>query len=76
MQSYALTHVNSNQTKVRDPLRKLLQGATLFLQTKIEHVIRAIPSPIIFDFVLFSKKITFSLGPVRDTVRVSERSLR
>lgn len=45
MQSHALTHVNSNQTKVRDPLRKLLQGATLFLQTKIEHVIRAIFSP-------------------------------
>lgn len=57
MQSHALTHVNSNQTKVRDTLRKLLQGATLFLQTKIEHVIRAILTPIIFDFVLFSKKL-------------------
>ena len=72
----SLTHVNSNQTEVRDPLRRLLQGANLFFQTNIEHVIWAILSPIIFDFVLFSKKIIFSLGPVRDTVRVSERSLR
>ena len=55
----SLTHVNSNQTEVRDPLRKLLQRATLFLQTKTEHVIRAILSPIIFDFVLFSKKVFF-----------------
>ena len=76
LSAVSMTHVNRNQTEVRDPLRKLLQGATLFLQTKIEHVIRAILSPIIFDFVLFSKKNIFSLGPVRDAVRVSERSLR
>ena len=54
LSAVSLTHVNSNQTEVRDPLRKLLQGATLCLQTKIEHIIRAILSPIIFDFVLFS----------------------
>ena len=60
LSAVSMTHVNSNQTEVRDPLRKLLQGATLFLQTKIEHVIWAILSLIIFDFLsYFLKKLFF-----------------
>ena len=55
----SLAHVNNSQTETRDLSRKVLQGSTHVLQTKIEHVIWAILSPIIFDFVLFYKNCSF-----------------